>query len=50
VRLEPPPLGAGTHLGYALQWFSFALIGLTGWIVLLLRSRAGPAAASVPGN
>lgn len=50
VRLEPPPLGAGTHFGYALQWFSFALIGLTGWIVLLLRSRAGPVTASTPGS
>jgi surfeit locus 1 family protein len=48
ARLDPPPLDEGPHLGYALQWFSFALIGLIGWIALMLRSRAprvGPPAA-----
>ncbi|HUF49332.1 MAG TPA: SURF1 family protein [Longimicrobiales bacterium] len=40
IRLEPPPLNDGSHLGYALQWFSFALIALVGWIAIVLRSRA----------
>ncbi len=34
----PPPapeLGAGSHLSYALQWFSFALIGVVGYGFLL---------------
>jgi surfeit locus 1 family protein len=30
ARLTLPPLDEGPHLGYALQWFAFALIGLIG--------------------
>jgi surfeit locus 1 family protein len=48
TRLEAPPLDEGPHLGYALQWFGFALIALIGWIALVLRSRAGPRAAPPP--
>lgn len=40
VRLQPPALDEGPHLGYAIQWFSFALIALVGWLVLL-RRRTG---------
>jgi surfeit locus 1 family protein len=47
ARLAPPPLDEGPHLGYALQWFSFALIGIIGWIALLVRSRA-PARTVAP--
>ena len=39
-RLPPPEFDEGPHLSYAIQWFSFAVIGLVGWIVLLARSRA----------
>ena len=39
VALAPPPLDEGPHLGYALQWFSFALIGVIGWFALVLRPR-----------
>lgn len=46
-RLEPPPLTEGSHLGYALQWFSFALIGVIGWIALMLKSRQGNAQRAV---
>jgi surfeit locus 1 family protein len=45
ARLEPPPLDDGPHFGYALQWFSFALIGLIGWVALVLRGRTPPRAA-----
>lgn len=38
-QLDPPPLDEGPHLGYALQWFSFALIGVLGWVALALRGR-----------
>jgi surfeit locus 1 family protein len=48
TRLEPPPLDEGPHLGYALQWFSFALIGLIGWIAILLRSRTAPRSTAPP--
>lgn len=37
VRLPPPELDDGPHLGYALQWFSFGLIAVVGWVVLALR-------------
>lgn len=37
---EPlPALSEGNHLSYAVQWFSFAAIGLTGLAALLLRGR-----------
>jgi surfeit locus 1 family protein len=37
---EPlPELAEGNHLSYAVQWFSFAVIGLVGLAVLVLRGR-----------
>ena len=36
TRLPPPPLDEGPHLGYALQWFSFALIGVVGAAMTLI--------------
>ncbi len=39
--VPPPALDEGPHLGYAIQWFSFAVIGLVGWVVLLLRGDRG---------
>lgn len=39
MPLAPVP-DAGPHLSYALQWFSFATIGIVGYILLLrVRSR-----------
>lgn len=35
--LATPPLDDGPHLSYALQWFSFAAIGLIGGVILLYR-------------
>jgi surfeit locus 1 family protein len=44
--LDPPALDEGPHLSYALQWFSFAVIAIVGWITFVLRNRsargAGP--------
>jgi surfeit locus 1 family protein len=37
VRIDPPEQDNGPHLGYAIQWFSFALIFLVGWTTLMLR-------------
>jgi surfeit locus 1 family protein len=37
VPADPPDPGDGPHFGYAVQWFSFALIGLIGWLVLYRR-------------
>jgi surfeit locus 1 family protein len=47
VKLDPPPLDAGPHLGYAIQWFAFALIGVIGWFALVLRARATRTAAAI---
>lgn len=41
IRLEPPVLDEGPHLGYAIQWFSFAVIAVVGWIAMLLRRERG---------
>ncbi|MEX2281350.1 MAG: SURF1 family protein [Gemmatimonadota bacterium] len=37
IRLPPPTLDRGPHLGYAIQWFSFALIAIGGWVTLMLK-------------
>ena len=39
---DPPDLGEGPHLGYAVQWFSFASIALIGWLVLMVRRPRNP--------
>src|SRR5690606_29565664 len=33
--LPEPDLGEGPHLGYAIQWFSFAAIGIVGYFFLM---------------
>ena len=43
LRLPVPAPDEGPHLGYAVQWFSFAGIALIGWMVLLLRRPSGRA-------
>jgi surfeit locus 1 family protein len=48
VRLDPPVLDEGPHLGYALQWFSFALIAIVGWLALVFRRR--PARVTPPAT
>lgn len=35
VPPEAPDLTQGSHLSYALQWFSFALIGIIGYVTLM---------------
>ncbi|MGQ0767547.1 MAG: SURF1 family protein [Gemmatimonadota bacterium] len=39
VRLDPPRLSEGSHLSYAIQWFSFALIGVAGMVAVVRRDR-----------
>jgi surfeit locus 1 family protein len=39
VPVPLPPLDAGPHLSYAVQWFAFAVIGVVGGVVLAVRSR-----------
>jgi surfeit locus 1 family protein len=39
VRLSMPSLDEGPHLGYAVQWFSFATIAVVGAAVIAVRTR-----------
>lgn len=43
VRLPLPVLDEGSHLGYAVQWFSFAAIAVLGFLIVLLRGWRRPA-------
>lgn len=47
LPLPPPPpeLTIGSHLGYAVQWFSFVLVTLVGYAALLRRRLAEARAA-----
>jgi len=36
-RVEPPPIGDGPHLSYALQWFGFALVTIVGGILWIKK-------------
>ncbi|HSM37091.1 MAG TPA: SURF1 family protein [Longimicrobiales bacterium] len=47
----PPELDEGPHLGYALQWFSFAAIAVVGWGAMAMRRSPGqesPASTESP--
>ncbi|HEX7049946.1 MAG TPA: SURF1 family protein [Longimicrobiales bacterium] len=48
VRLPPPAMDNGPHLGYAIQWFSFAAIALIGWITLAVRQGEVRRARTTP--
>jgi len=37
VRLDAPVLDEGPHFSYAVQWFSFAVIAVVGWLAMILR-------------
>jgi surfeit locus 1 family protein len=39
ARIGPPPLDNGPHLSYAIQWFSFAVIGVVGLGILVFRNQ-----------
>jgi surfeit locus 1 family protein len=40
IRAEPPPLGDGPHLMYALQWFGIATAVVTFGVFFVLRRRS----------
>lgn len=42
VRPPLPPPDEGPHLGYAIQWFAFALIALAGALYVLLSRARSP--------
>ena len=37
-RVEPMPLDEGPHRMYAIQWFSFAAISITGLVIFIRRT------------
>jgi cytochrome oxidase assembly protein ShyY1 len=47
--IPPPELSEGSHLSYAIQWFSFAAVAVAGAAVLVLRDRHGPQGAATGG-
>jgi cytochrome oxidase assembly protein ShyY1 len=49
VVLPPPDRDEGPHLGYAVQWFLFTVIGVTGYVLMIRKTaRQEAAAAGVP--
>lgn len=48
--LGPPELDRGPHLGYAIQWFSFAAIALIGWGIVVARRLTTPPSSSAADN
>ncbi len=44
-----PRLSEGPHLGYAIQWFTFATVALIGFVVLALRETNPGASDERPG-
>jgi surfeit locus 1 family protein len=45
-----PGVGVDRHRGYALQWFTMALVAAGGWIVLALRGRRQSGAGIAPAG
>lgn len=50
VRLKAPELDEGPHLGYAIQWFSFATIAIVGWIALLVHRGKDTRRSTIHGK
>jgi len=42
ARLPPPALDEGSHLSYAIQWFSFAAIAVIGAATVVFQARLSP--------
>lgn len=38
LKPEGLELSEGSHLGYAIQWFAFTLIGITGYVLLIRKT------------
>jgi surfeit locus 1 family protein len=50
ARLPPPLMDEGPHLGYAIQWFTFALIALVGAGIAVRADRRGSHRAMSTGD
>ncbi len=49
ARVTPPPVDEGPHMSYALQWFSFAIIGLVGFVAYVLSKRKSSGRSKTTG-
>jgi surfeit locus 1 family protein len=50
LKPEGLELSEGSHLGYAIQWFAFTLIGVTGYVLLIRRTAMDQRAEEVKGR
>ncbi|MGH9084027.1 MAG: SURF1 family protein [Acidimicrobiales bacterium] len=50
VALDPPELGEGPHLSYAVQWFIFTTIAAGGYLLLLRKLAIEEATLRSPSN
>ena len=41
IPIPDPDLSEGPHRSYAFQWFTFATIGIVGYVILLRRIHRG---------
>lgn len=48
VPAPAPELDEGSHLSYAVQWFSFGLIALLGYVALMRKELKGAGSAAIP--
>jgi cytochrome oxidase assembly protein ShyY1 len=47
--IPPPEVSEGSHLSYAIQWFSFAAVAVAGAAILVRRGHHGPRRAATGG-
>jgi surfeit locus 1 family protein len=50
LKPEGLELSEGSHLGYAIQWFAFTLIGVTGYILLIRRTAIEEERGKISGS
>lgn len=50
ARLSIPPLDEGPHLGYAIQWFAFAVVALVGTGIVIRQARSSGSTSTAPGG
>lgn len=50
VAIPRPTPDAGPHLSYAVQWFIFAIVGVTGFVFLVRAEAKGRRQADVEGS
>jgi cytochrome oxidase assembly protein ShyY1 len=50
IAIPEPEVDAGPHLSYAIQWFIFAVIGVTGFVLLIRTEAKGRRDPGEPGD